>query len=97
MADNLLAMSLSAAVPLWALKLRQRPWAEIQARLPKLGQVIAEKGDVILFRSKKKGETAAAFNALAEAIAALSFAPGGVTLFGQHWESQHPELTGERT
>jgi hypothetical protein len=40
---------------------------------------------------KKPGETAKVFNALAESIGVLSFAPGGVTAFGNHWESWHPE------
>lgn len=41
----------------------------------------------MLFRSKRKGETADAFNHLAEGIACLAFAPGGVRLFGSHWEA----------
>jgi uncharacterized protein YqjF (DUF2071 family) len=91
-ADSLLPVALAAAVPLWAHQLKQKPWAEIQARLPELSNIISEKGDIILYRSNKKGETAKAFNALAEAIAALSFAPGGVRAFGQHWENQHSEF-----
>jgi len=50
--------------------------------------MIAEHGDDILFRSKRKGATASAFNALAEGIAILSFAPGGVKVFGGHWETK---------
>jgi hypothetical protein len=34
------------------------------------------------------GESAKAFNALARGIAALSFAPGGVTTFGMHFEAK---------
>jgi hypothetical protein len=88
MSQELLSITLSAAVPLWIMKLQERPWEEIQKRLPQLSQTITEKGDIILFKSKKKGESAAAFNALAEGIAALSFAPGGITIFGQHWETK---------
>lgn len=33
---------------------------------------VAEHGDYILYRSKKRGETARAFNALAEGLAILS-------------------------
>ena len=92
---DLIRVSLQAAVPLWVARLREQPWDQIQRRLPELSQTIAEHGDVILYRSNVKGETARAFNALAEAIAALSFVPGGVTVFGEHWESTHPDL--ERT
>jgi hypothetical protein len=89
--DSTLAVSLSGAVPLWAMKIRQEhpsDWDYIKARAEACSQVIAEHGDNILFKSKKPGETARAFNALAEAIACLSFLPGGVTVFGQHWENE---------
>ena len=88
---GLLPIALSAAVPLWIHRLKQQPWTEIEKRLPELSKVLTEKGDVILFRSDKPGKTAAAFNALAEAMAVLSFVPGGVTAFGQHYEGQHPD------
>jgi len=39
-----------------------------------------------LFESVK-GKTSEAFNALADAIAVLSFCPGGIKLFGRHWEA----------
>ena len=84
----LLRSSLSCAVPLWILEKKKQSWAELQARIPYCLQMVAEHGDNILFRAKKKGDSAAAFNALAEAIAILSFVPGGVTLFGSHWESK---------
>lgn len=86
---DLLSISLQCAVPLWQMQLQQRPWNLIASRAPELCDVIAHKGDVILFKSKKKGETAGAFNALAEAIALLSFFPGGVNIFGQRWEAEH--------
>ena len=92
-ADSHLAIALATAVPLWVLRLREQPWAQIAERLPELGTLICEHGDVILFGSKKRGEAAEGFNALAEAIAALSFVPGGITIFGQHWENRHPEIT----
>jgi hypothetical protein len=84
---ELLRTSLEAAVPLWVLRVRSYTIAERDERLQYCGQMIAEHGDDILFRSKKKGGTAAAFNALAEGIAILSFAPGGVNVFGGHWET----------
>lgn len=99
MADNtklaLLQAALGAAVPLWVHELQLTPLADLLARGPELAQVLAEKGDVILYRGKKKGESARAFNALAEAVAVLSFTPGGVTLFGIHFENKHPEHDGK--
>jgi hypothetical protein len=50
--------------------------------------LLASKGDILQFGSKKKGEAAEIFNRVAEAIAIMSFCPGGVTLFGEHWEAK---------
>ena len=86
-----LAIALSAAVPLWVMELSRRPLSELLAEAPALARVLGEKGDVIQFGRKKVGATAAAFNALAKGIAILSFMPGGVTMFGEHFENQHPD------
>lgn len=86
----LLTGMLQIAVPLAIGEMRG--WSE-EARLAKAaeyGQVIVgENGSDILFRSEKKGETAKAFNALARALAALAYHPGGVTFMGQHWCVNH--------
>jgi hypothetical protein len=89
----LLQMSLETAVPLHIESFKETSWDLIEERAKACGQIIAEKGDVILCRSKKKGETAKAFNALAEGIAALAFCPGGITIFDLHFEAEHPETT----
>jgi hypothetical protein len=73
---------------MWIDRLRGYPESLRLERAQECGQVVAEKGDIIQFRSKKKGETAEAFNRLAEGIAALAFAPGGVTFLGDHWEAK---------
>jgi len=86
---DLLRTSLQAAVPLWIEELKRQPWEEIQRIAQESAQVIAEKGDILQYRGSKKGETAAAFNALAKGVAALSFVPGGVTFLGDKWESEH--------
>jgi len=86
--SGLLAIALSSAVPLWIEQLRSRDWAYIEQRAKVCSQEIAEHGDNILYRSRKKGETATAFNRLAEGVACLAFAPGGVTIFGQHFEAK---------
>lgn len=84
-ARALLESSLDLAVPLWIGELQGVPFHVLQERARECSQVIAEKGDIILYRSEKKGETARAFNRLAEGIACLSFSPGGVKCFGRHW------------
>ena len=86
---ELMRISLQAAIPLWQHRLRAMDWADVQRRAHEAAQVVAEKGDILQFKSKKRGETAAAFNALAEGVAALSFCPGGVTFLGDHWEADH--------
>ena len=83
----LLSSTLQLAVPLWIDQLRKRDWEYVQERAKICSDYVAEHGDVILFRGKKKGESATAFNHLAEGIACLSFCPGGVKIFGGHWEA----------
>jgi hypothetical protein len=90
--DMLLKTTLQAAVPLWQIKLRERPWADIEAMLAEAQRILSDKSEILLFGGGKKGEVAEAFNALARAIAILSFMPGGVDAFGEHWEAQHPGL-----
>lgn len=51
-------------------------------------QTIAEKSDTLLFGSKTKGEAGGLAAELARAIACLSFQPGGVRLFGYHWQNE---------
>jgi hypothetical protein len=74
----LLKLALEIAVPLWMERLCYLPF-----------DVVAHQGDIIQFRGKKKGETAAAFNKLAEGLACLAFAPGGVKFLNCHWEAHH--------
>lgn len=85
---ELLKITLALAVPIWIEKVRRYSPAYRAQRARVLGPIVAEKGDVIQFKSKKKGETADAFNALAEGLAILAFAPGGVKFAGMHWEAK---------
>lgn len=89
--EALLIATLGAAVPLWIMRLERQPWSYIAQRAPECAQIVAEKGDIIQYRSKKEGESAKAFNALAEGIAICAFFPGGVTFMGLHFEARHPE------
>jgi len=88
MKNSFLSIALSASVPLWIETFIQEGYTfeYLQSIAKESLQIVAEKGDLILFKSKKKGESAKAFNALAKGIAVLAFMPGGVTLFGLHFE-----------
>lgn len=90
--SELLRMTLQAAVPLHAWEMQRMPLDHLLRLAPELSQTIAEKGDIIQFKSPKKGETAAAFNALAKALALLSFFPGGVRFMGDRYEHTHPDM-----
>jgi hypothetical protein len=46
---------------------------------------VCEHGDVMQMGGGAKGEAAKAFTATARGLAALAFAPGGVTFAGLHW------------
>jgi hypothetical protein len=78
---------LEMAVPLEILRLRQEggPTDADLERARTLVQPLLERGDVLLFGRGKPGEAGALAGRLANAIAVLSFAPGGVRVFGQHW------------
>lgn len=83
-----LLTALEAAVPLWIFEMRN--WSD-DARIElghSLAQVVAEKGDILQFGSKRKGETAEVFNAAAKGLAALAYQPGGIYFCGVHWEAQ---------
>jgi hypothetical protein len=89
MTDSQLMVFLSAAVPLWQTELRKQPWDTIQARMETYAKALAGRGGKRRFGSRVHGKTARVFNAPAEALAGLSFLPGGVTFRGVHWEAQH--------
>ena len=55
--------------------------------MPDISQLISEHGDDLLYKSSKPGITASLFNQLTKAIAIMSFAPGGITIFGHKWGS----------
>lgn len=84
MAEFLLAISLDASIPFHILESLGLSWDEKLSRARQCADIIAEHGDVILFRGKG---TADAFNKLARGIALLSFAPGGVKFLRRRWRS----------
>jgi hypothetical protein len=50
------------------------------------GDTLGERGDILLYKSDKKGETASIFNQFTYALAIMAFAPGGVRFAGLHFE-----------
>lgn len=89
---SLLAISLSAAVPLWIVDLDRAggPSEADMKRCGEFAQELGERGDTLLFGGKP-GEAANLFNKLARSIAVLAFCPGGITTFGQHYEAKVKE------
>ena len=51
------------------------------------GKLLSEKGDVLLYGGEGAGNVAAM---LVEAIATAAFVPGGITIFGLHFEETIP-------
>jgi len=90
--NDLLAISMSAAIPLWIMSLKEKggPTNADFNESKEAGELLAHKGDILLYKGGKKGETANIFNKTAKAIAVLSFCPGGITIFNQHYESIIP-------
>jgi hypothetical protein len=77
---------LSVAVPLWQLEFRELTHDERSAIAQESLDTLMRCGEAIIHRIE--GKTAEAFNALARGIACLSFVPGGVECFGQHFETK---------
>jgi hypothetical protein len=81
-----LLSSLECAVPMHLWELRGASDAQRAEVGERCAQVIVEQGDVLLYGGKG---CAGAFNALARGIAAAACQPGGVTVFGRHWCTDH--------
>lgn len=88
--EVLLRTALSAAVPLRILELKVRggPDDFDRERVQGFSDILGSRGDQLLYRSKKKGETAEMFNGLADALAVMAFVPGGVKFLGMHFEEK---------
>lgn len=88
----LLALALEGSVPFAILALQRRGGpddADWQAARD-FAWVLATDGDQLLYNGNKPGDTARLFGMLSAALATLAFAPGGVDLFGLHWEAASP-------
>ncbi|HLZ55446.1 MAG TPA: hypothetical protein VKR06_00750 [Ktedonosporobacter sp.] len=88
-AESMLGSMLSAAVPLLIIAIIDRggiTFEDIKRIKSSVEDLMGPKGADLFFKSEQSGETAKRFNQLADVIAVLSFFPGGVTLFGQHYD-----------
>lgn len=87
-APFLLKLHVEAMVPLAIHDLIRHggptSWHQEQAR--ELAWSIAECGDILIYKSDKKGETAKIMNKLIGGLAILAFQPGGITFLGLHFE-----------
>jgi len=79
---------LALAVPLLIAEMARRggPADEDYARVASYTNDLAYHGDDLLYASRKPGETSCRFQQVAEAIAVLSFCPGGIAVFGLHFD-----------
>ena len=78
-----------------ALKEKGGPTKGDIEKAQKTSDMLGERGDVLIHGGGKKGERAELFNRTAHAIAVLAFVPGGVSLFGMHFEAQMPTDGGK--
>jgi hypothetical protein len=79
------------AEPLWIATLESLEADPLDSPTWRRWRDTAEEEGIFLERTLYDGsspQTPQAFNALAKLIAALSFMPGGVHVFGQHWEAK---------
>ena len=85
---NLFSM-MQLAVPLWIERMKAKggPDDEDRKKAQETSGILGERGDILLCGGGKKGEVADQFNRVSHAVAVLAFCPGGVSLFGSHFEA----------
>jgi hypothetical protein len=97
------------AVPMWVCEHQNKPvewlmYRKDNIRVPKeyqrhsdevrsISSLIAERGDTMMYGSKRKGEAGWLFNLLAEGLAILAIVcKGGVDFGSMHFEYPHKDL-----
>lgn len=80
----------AASVPLRMLAMQAKGGpSDLDIELARsYGEDVAAHGDDLLYGGKKRGDAAHLANGMAHAIAVLAFQPGGVRIFGYHFEAQ---------
>jgi len=87
---HLLQITLEALVPIAIAELHKqggplnRHFQEAQA----FGFKLAEHGDELLYHVKKRGVTGKLMGQFCKTVAVMAFVPGGVTVFGLHFEEK---------
>lgn len=88
---ELLQLSLEAYVPLYVFDIQAAGYIawmdDLLESQEEWVDTLTSKGDILLYKSPKKGDTAKVFNTLARAIAYMSFVTGGIRVFGLKFES----------
>ncbi len=85
--EDPMRMTLQLAVPLWLDERRGWPPEILQRRARECSAVVAEHGDVLMFKGKKAENAGHAFNHLADGMAcALLVADGGMEFLGAYWD-----------
>jgi hypothetical protein len=85
---DLLTLSLSASVPLRIQEIIRTggPTEADYERIASYSEDLTTNGADLFFRSAVKNATAERFNQVTDAIAVLSFQPGGINAFGLHFD-----------
>ena len=88
--NDLLSEMMRLAVPLHIMRLQEKggPDSGDMKKAQATSDILGEHGDILLHGGGKKGEVSDQFNRTAHAVAILSFCPGGVNLFGGHFEAK---------
>jgi hypothetical protein len=87
-------MRMAVTLQIWMLQERGGPSAEDMKKAQETSDKLGEHGDILIYGGGKKGECADLFNRTAHAVAVLSFVPGGVEIFGAHFEATIPKKEG---
>lgn len=69
--SHFMDLCLIGAFPMWLAELKDQPIDYLQRRASVCAQQIGEKGDALMYGSKKKGAAGEVFNRLAEGMACL--------------------------
>jgi hypothetical protein len=91
MNSTLLEIHLAGMVPLAILDLQRRggPLQSDWDAAQEFGIDLGSRGDIVLYPSHRKGETAEVVSKLVRAMAVLAHKPGGVQFRGVVWCARH--------